>query len=279
MQLIQSEVPENYELILMGDTHEGSSLQHRGGLQECLDYVMEAKNRFLVHLGDEVEAIMTDDPRYDPDTCKTHTPAAQKKAVIAQFRPIAPRILAWMWGNHPQKLYRYGNITQEICEELKIPYGTWSAKVTFRDDKGIQFKGFFAHGFRGGLASAAKDHDQKQANLKASLKQKLKEKAGDCILMGCGHYHRLLFVEPARRLYLVDDGKKIKQKYMDPGQGGNGYIDPDSRWYFCSGSFLKNFELGLSSYAEIAGYDPTEIGFIVVEVKNRNIVGIRKVVV
>jgi hypothetical protein len=35
----------------------------------------------------------------------------------------------------------------------------------------------------------------------------------------------------------------------------------------------------MSSYSEIAGYDPTEIGFVIATVEERRIVNVRKVVV
>ena len=57
-----------------------------------------------------------------------------------------------------------------------------------------------------------------------------------------------------------------------------GYIHPDARWYVNSGSFLKTFGENVSSYSEMAEYDPIEIGYAVVEVNHRKITNVRKVV-
>ena len=56
------------------------------------------------------------------------------------------------------------------------------------------------------------------------------------------------------------------------------YIHPDHRWYCNTGSFLRLYGMGISSYAEIGEYDPVELGFCVARVRDRIIQGIDKVV-
>lgn len=277
MHLSTKEVPSNFELILLGDSHEGTILQHRDGLMETIDYIGSKRNVFWCHMGDEVEAIMVDDKRYDPETVSEPVPMRQRDNVIRDFRPIRNKCLFWLWGNHPQKLYRFGNITLDICRTLGIEYGTWTTKISLKDKHGLMFKGFFCHGVRGAMRSNAKDYEQRQANLKAALKQKLKEKAADCVLMGMGHTHLLLKVDPAPKLYMTDDGKKVKQRYLTPGSNEQ-YIDPDRRWYVNTGSFLKTYGDEVSGYGEIAGYDPVELGYVKVKVNDRAITSVDKVV-
>lgn len=273
MHLSTVTVPSDFELILLGDTHDGTILQHRDGLKQVIDYIASKRNVYWGHMGDEVEAIMVDDKRYDPETVSEAIPMRQRDNVIKDFKPIAKKCLWWLWGNHPQKLYRFGNITLDICEALGIEYGTWTTKVSFNDKHGQMFKAFLCHGVRGRMVSNAKDYEQRQANLKASLKQKLKEKAADCVLMGMGHTHLLLKVDPAPKLYMVDDGQHIKQRYLTPGTN-ESYIDPDRRWYVNTGSFLKTYGHDVSGYAECAGYDPVEFGCVKVIVKNRAIANV-----
>jgi predicted phosphodiesterase len=278
MEIFHFGMPAKYEIALAGDTHEGTVLQSRDGIEALKDWVQEKKHRYMIHMGDEIEAIATDDPRYSLDCTSEPVPMVQAQNVIQDFYPIRKKILCWLAGNHPLKLIRFGNLTKYICDELNVHYGTWSSKLIFSDLEGVQFKIFVTHGMRGNLASNAKDSIQRLANLRASLKVKLQRKSGDCSLMACGHFHQLLIVEPSGELYLHDDGMRIKQGYLQTATG-EGYINPDSRWYACTGSFYKLYAQGMSSYSEIAGYDPTEIGFVIATVEERRIVNVRKVVV
>ena len=56
----------------------------------------------------------------------------------------------------------------------------------------------------------------------------------------------------------------------------------DARWYATTGSFRKMYSPSGSyatDYAEMAGYAPSEIGFVKVIVKDRQIVEVQKTVV
>ena len=267
MKLITKFLPADHDLCLMGDTHEGTILQHRDGIEKFKEFLMAKRNRFAVHMGDEVEAIMVDDPRYDPETVDS-VPLQQMKRVIKDFYPIRKRMVAWLWGNHPRKLWRFGNITAEICRELEIEFATTSCRLTIRDKatpSKILYKCFLHHGW-GSLYSNAKDPIQALANKKALMKRRLQNKAGDCVIMAFGHTHQLLIQEPIPALMLTDDGKKIKQHYTQPGRGP--YIHPDHRWYVNTGSFLKLYLEGKDGYADMMGYDPLELGFPVIEVRD-----------
>lgn len=273
MQLISADLPSDFELIFFGDTHDGTILQHRDGIQVLIDYVLAKRNRYAVHMGDWLEAIMRDDKRYDDCTIQDK-PLMQCSSTVKDFTPIKKRLLCGLSGNHEFKLHRFGNLADHICRELGIPYGTYAAKIAMNDSHGLMFKAYINHGF-GRLNSNAKDPEQQIANMKANLKLKLKNKAADCAIMAMGHTHKLLVVEPTRSLYLTDDGIKLKQHYKGTATNGQ-YIDPDERWYVNTGSFLKNSELGEISYPEVAGYDPVELGFIVSEIHDRKITSVYK---
>jgi len=281
MQILTVTVPDDYDLYLLGDSHEGNVLQHRSGYLEALEAVMSQKRSFVIHMGDEIEAFWIDDPRYDPAT-STKTPLAQQEQVIKDLSGVAKakKLLTILFGNHSYKLYpKIGDITASTCNALKVPYGGFSCVVFFNDRHGTQWKGFFTHG-RKVIRSIADDPVRKLANEKLQLKQHLKHKAGDCLLMAKGHCHRLIISEPQAQLYLTTDPKlRIKQHYTECETNGNGYIHPDHRWYVATGSFLKLFGDGISGYAEFAEYDPVELGYAIVEVRGRKITDVRKVAV
>ena len=166
-----------------------------------------------------------------------------------------------------------------MCGELDSTYGTYTVKVSVKDNDGkVKYKIFYTHGSKS-LSSNAKDPIQAEANMKATLKQRLLPLAGDCLIMACGHSHKNFVVEPTSALYLTDDGNQIVQDYVT-NPGNTKFIHPDHRWYCSTGSFLKlHGEMGVSGYAERAGYAPAELGYNVIHVKDYQVTRCEKVVI
>lgn len=285
MRVIPWQVPDNFDLVLFGDNQEGNILQYRKGYAQAIHYICSGKNRFGLHLGDEMEAYWLDDPRYDPVILEA-TPLKQQERVINDLSKPAKmkRLITILFGNHSHRLYpKVGDITENTCSKLSIPYGGFSCVVEFTDKNGIQFKGFFTHG-RKMIRSIADDPLRREANEQLQLKQHLKNKMGDCLLMAKGHTHRLIIAPPKTQLYLKTEEKEgrpnIKQHYThNPPFGKGGYVHPDHRWYVNTGSFLKTFGEDVTSYSELGEYDPIELGFAIAEIRNRELVNVRKVVV
>lgn len=277
MELIfAKDMPPDFEVGMGGDSHSGSVLQSTNGIKRTKEWILSADNRYFLHHGDWIEGIMVDDKRLD-DTAKTFKPMEQVKMAVDIWKDVSHRMIAGLQGNHEIKLWKYGDLAKEICDRLEIPYGTYTAKITYSDAKGTMFKQYATHGY-GQLKHAAKDPEQRLGNMKASLKFRLKDQASDCVVMSMGHTHQLFFVEPARRLFLYDDGKKLKQDYMGVTMTGK-YIHEDERYYLSTGSFYRQYVMGYSGYSEVRGYKPTELGFIKLIVRDRQIVGCEKVVV
>jgi hypothetical protein len=270
----------DFNLVLMSDTHEGARSQDETGIDKVIDYIGSGKRNFFAFLGDEIEAICIDDKRYSPAQHEKYSPNLQSKAIAEKFRPIAKKCVTWLDGNHPLKLWKYGLITKEnICQPLKIPWGTYIAIVDFQDKYGTQFKSFLTHGY-GSLFSTADDPIRRIANLKLQLKRKLAAKMGDCQLMVMGHAHKLLVAAPEPWLTLSSENGKLHQSYSVPDTSP-GFIHPDHRWYVCSGGFLKTYsgDGEFSGYPELMGLDPVELGSAVVRVRDRKIVTIDRMVV
>lgn len=281
MQLFTRVLPEKCEIVLLSDTHIGSSLTHYSGLRKCIDYIASEPNRYAIILGDLCEAISTDDlKRFDMETIDKNIPIPmqQYQYWLNMFRPIADRILYINEGNHDFKHARYANFVRDVvCRELGIPWGTYSSKITIVDCKDrTRFKLYTSHGY-GSLNSSADDPIRQKSNMRLSLKRKLRHKAADCVLMAIGHTHQLIVSRPESTTYLYDDGHEIHAKSTHAPQNAE-YIPDNLRWYVNTGSFLKSQALGVSSYAERAGYNPNALGYIVIEVDN-DIKDVRKVIV
>lgn len=283
MELITKKLPINHNLFLFGDDHEGTILRHNDGWNQLVDMMhssidgLPESANFGVHHGDFMEGIMIDDPRYDGLT-EQGLPLQQLYNSQRNIDPIKGKLICMLEGNHPIKLWKFGRLTEQLCKELGVQYGTWTAKITYRDTRGeIMYKHYCAHG-RKTINSTADDPRRRKANMELILKRHLKFKAGDCVLQSKGHTHKLLCCEPEVDLYLSDDEKAVHQNYTSADHTAE-YIHPDLRWYVNTGSFLKSIGIGLSGYAEIAEYDPVELGFYIVKVRDREIQEIKKEVV
>jgi predicted phosphodiesterase len=247
---------------------------HIGGIEYSVDYIASKNNCYFIHLGDWIEAIMTDDKRYNapPDGSKEKEqsiPVRQARDAVRIFKPIRRKIIAGLKGNHERKLQRFGNLVEDnICgkkEEggLDIPYGTESCRIILENNNKPMFNIFAMHG-RKIFNSRAKDYEQNLANRQASMKLTLVNQMGDCLVMLCGHAHQILIVPPAKKLYFTDDEKGVQQRYLENAEGSR-YINPDQRWYACCGSARKSRLDGYDDYAQV--YDPVELGFVKITVE------------
>jgi len=116
--------------------------------------------------------------------------------------------------------------------------------------------------------SNAKDFEQREANMKASLKLYLQEQEGDCALMLCGHGHKIIIVNPSPRLILMDGENGQHHNYLQ-GITSTGYIQPDQRWYAMCGAARKSRLDGYDDYAQV--FPPADLGFVKIIVEDGKI--------
>ena len=284
MRLIIKTLPVNFNYFLYSCDHEGDVLRHKKGFEKMCHMMHSeyegCKKNFAWDHGDPIEGIEVNDPRYHYATVdpKTPLPMLQMYQAIKSRKPIAHMILGMNESNHPKKLWRFGPITQTMCDELKVPYATWTGKLIARDSRGqLLFKSYHTHGKKP-INSMAPEPITREATLKRTLKNQLRLMAGDCILMSKAHTHKLIVVEPEKELYMTDDGEKIKQGYTDDyTHQTDEFIHPDHRTYVCAGSFLRLFGDGVSGYAEEAEYPPIELGFAIARFRDRQLVKTDKI--
>lgn len=286
MKVINVCLPDNHEIVLEGDEHRGSFLFHEKGLQQCHDYIMDKKNRYVVKMGDLIEAITCDDKRYNPKT-NSKGILNQLSDCLNMMVPIRNRILTILDGNHENTLSsRLGdNVAENWCYELnklgksQVHHGTYTCIVQVNDLKGnLMYKLYATHG-RKTIGTSADDPQRQLSNLRLILKRHLRDKMSDCIVMAKGHAHKLIITEPLMTRLTTSDSKgNINVNYME-STFNSDYIHQDHRWYVCTGSFSKMYGDGISGYAEIAEYDPVDLGYAVIKVEDRNVVSVRKVII
>ena len=270
---LQREMPQDYNLFLFGDDHEGVTLRDQelwGKLIDMMHQKIEGcKANFGVDHGDIVEAIAIDDPRFDGLTTEGKV-LNQIQQAIKNREAIKNKLIGICEGNHPLKLWRFGRITEHICNELKVPYLSWSAVLDYTYKKQTVFRHYCAHGFKAINSSMPDLHDRRLA-MERSLRRQLQYKAHNCYLMSIGHSHRLIISEP-QFLYDPETGHRIESTNFS-----EKYVPPKDRWFVNTGSFYKSMGNGISGYAEIKGYDPMRTGFALAIVRNKKIIEIRKI--
>ncbi len=278
MRLLTEALQDDHNWFLFGDVHEGASLSSKDGWEQFVDTVHSpydgCRNNVAGDMGDAIDAILADDKRFGPEGFKEPLPLEQVANAVAKRQAIKKQLKFMLMGNHERKLWRYGNLTEMMCDDLGVAYGTYTSKITVKDKNGKpMYKVYATHGMKN-ITSTADDPKRRKVNAQLILKRHLKFKAGDCAVMVKAHTHKLLVCKPESELYLTDDGKRIKQGYTGWGQNEN-YIHPDARWYGNTGSFLKLYGGEYSGYGEIAEYDPVELGFLVLEIRDRKIVELK----
>ena len=297
MQIIRKIVPNNFNLFLIGDQHIGSILSSSKLWIKMIHMVnsevdgINPRNNFVVDHGDMLEAIDVQDKRFDISTVggedENGNPVRdlrmaqilnQAQKAVLDRQDIRKNLITILKGNHEQKLLRHGNYVKDyVCERLGIEYGTYSCVIEYVDRKDrLLFKHYAHHGF-GSIKSIAHPSKRRHANRKISLMQKFDAKFGDCLLSSMGHTHQLIICDPEPVLYMETKDGKIEQRYTKPSKT-TGYIEPNHRWIVNTGSFLKTFGIGFDGYGERAGYDPIELGFILVKIRERKIDKVEKVV-
>ena len=280
LKLLTKKLQDDHNIFFIGDRHKGSILSSDDGWRKMVEMLQSdydgCKNNYVAEGGDDIEAIAPDDKRFSPEKLTEKLILAQIDDAIEERMPIKDYYLYKLEGNHERTKWRDGLITQTICQKLGVPYGTYTVKLTVNDKWGrLMYKIYDTHGHKG-ISSTADDPKRRQANLQLTLKRQLKFKAADCAVMIKHHVHKLIVCKPESELYLTDDGKKIQQGYTSWGQREK-YIHPDARWYGLAGSFMKLYGNDLSGYAEVAEYDPVELGFLVLKVRDKQIVELKPI--
>lgn len=295
MEIITKKLPPNHNIAFFTCVHFGTIHQHLYGVEEMVETIASDPMTWCAGGGDWIESLMVDDKRFDIANVdeRANVPVKQYSFARVKFRPVADKMLVALEGNHDYYVTRKaGNLLYEnFCKVLNIRYGSYSSKLIIKDNKGkTMYKVFFTHG-RKGIGSTADDPVRRDANMKLQLKRHLQNKAGDTLVMVKGHAHKLIVCRPSRELYLIDDGKRVLQQYTY-NTPADEYIDPSLRWYACCGSFLKLYRepvaiinedgekeyIPVSGYAERAEYDPVELGYVMLKVRDRQVVDMQKVI-
>lgn len=265
---------QNFTLFLEGDSHVGNVGIDDKKIESLVKAVKSKKNAFVVNMGDNLESINIKDIRYSLAVhgCRGSMIQAQRDSFIERFDAIGDRFLNVTDGNHELKFKNDFKPNADIAKEFGSVYvdGTMS-KLIFPE-----FRLCAWHG-AGNVSSSSGDELQRKTNELIALKRKLRKlPANDCEFMAMGHVHKLLLHLPTDRLIAATDREKldITAHYSQPGRidvdkdKGLYRVHDDDKYYIGTGSFLKGYIEGISTYVEEMGLGMTELGWVEIEVKN-----------
>ena len=244
-------------IYLLGDTHYPRG--KRSKFVEVLEKIRKEKEAYMIGMGDWVEGIIASDPRYDPEEIAKmilkyksldNLIDEQWYKFESDITPLAEagKIIGLHSGNHNSNFvrrYSYNEL-RRICKRLDIPYlgdGFALIQITYGGEKGALLQTY--HGNGGGVTSG-------YAIRKLENYSRIVD---DVDLVASGHTHKL-FVNISIAPLKLENGK-LKQKLV----------------YQCStGSFLGNYEVDYTSYAERKAYLPLPIGYVKVKLVKGKIV-------
>lgn len=277
MELVKAELPKSHRIAFAGDMHRGSLAFHFKGWKSLLERVRKERDLYLVLMGDLLECILIDDKRFQIEIHGLKNFFVHQLAELkAELWGVRKKIITVHFGNHEAKLFKLGDFIHDLCDEIHVPYGGFSAKTTVWSLSGeALYKIYSTHG-RLTVNSTADDPVRRRSNMQLTIKRRLQDFAGDAVVMVTGHAHKLIVVPPEREMYMIDDGTEIRARYTKAVQHGD-YIDPALRFYACTGSFLKSTILGATTYSEASMYRPVQLGYPELVVKDGVVTEFREV--
>lgn len=288
MKHLSKKMPQNFNLFCFGDAHVGSRMFWESGfdvllelMESTFDGIKPAHNYAIDH-GDSIEAITIDDrKRFELGTTKEFSLLKQVEFYVEKVRPMTAggRLLAVLDGNHTRTQRTSGEWAREIADRLAVPFATWTMRFSYLNSRGeLLFKHFAGHGW-GSINSRAKPLRRAVVNMEIALRAALEHKAGDCMLMTMGHTHKLLVHGPEDYLFLHSENGKLKEDYTSDLviDQTSQFINSDFRFYGNTGTFRRTLIENETDYGEQAGYDPTQLGFLVAKVRSGKLVALEKV--
>lgn len=283
MKHITCDMPGSYKIAHFGDIHKYVHGYPYKTVQKAIHKIKSEENYFVAYGGDIFDTMEPQDKRYVHGQYEGKYERLQDQvtAGIEEHEPIADRTLWGITGNHEYRQVNIWDATKSFLEGLGCNiYGPkeQSAYLLKADLGAIKILDW--HG-AGVISSNANDDYIMIENEKRSVKKKLRKLPGDdCEVLIMHHIHKCRIIPPTDMdtLKLVSISGELQDFYPKPTRKYNTkdryYYDINDRWYASSGAFLPTYAEGFSSYGELKGYRPSEMGFCYTKVKNDKLVGV-----
>ncbi len=247
MYLIDKEIkPKNSKEIriyFIGDAHIGSEASDKQAYEQAIKEVKDDENGYLIGMGDDVDAIIPTDKRFNLEELDIANKFAHSQFQFFENRleMIRDKIIGIHIGNHGSVYAKSSNFNEYIRISQRL--GTnfmGEISITTLKIKGIRTINIHsAHGTGGGY-------------LEGSFVNKLRKEEGiskNCQVYAMGHSHRLIHFPACIGLEKI--GKILYSRYA---------------MFINTGSFLRGMPIGITTYAEAKHYPPLPIGYSVLHI-------------
>ena len=235
--------------------HIGNGAMHRDGMDRLLK---ECEKWPWVQLGDIIEAIAPNDPRYEADH-HSDTIMAEIHDAIDYVERAPDTCMGICKGNHEGRASRtMGSITEFICKQV---WGTQKGhQYNLRGAAYLRLVApeggttvFCGHS-RISMSYSAGTSKQIHESKKRKLQNKLRKFMADAKIVA--HGHQFVCAPPIAEKMLVYDTKAKREKRVPVATNGAWHIMVPSMF------MVYDSDAKSENYAEDAMYDPTEIGWV-----------------
>ena len=231
---------DSFETVITSDWHIGARNVDKKALAKMIDYIKKTGCNWT-HNGDLCESTPHTQKNYDHRTTDPEIQGiGQEYAYVKKLiRPIAAQCAGIITGNHDERNAKNAEIdmVEQICDDLEIPYlrnAAYNRLCYTAYGKKCSTLMYQVHGFSSGR--------QRGSRLNSLENISISHYAD---LYVSGHTHDL-FVSSAVRDTMTSNGN-YENKYVYFGN---------------SGTFLRSYIEGQTSYAESAGYHPNKVGYL-----------------
>ena len=298
MLLWDNVVGKTFKHAMISDAHLGTLQSSHDAFNTAIEMI-GTNNWYWSLGGDVIEAKHPGHPHFEPDLHEGMSACieAQSKYAVKKLRPIKKRCVGWLIGNHEdgQSIKNIMNAGRYMVHELgiRVPVA-WTLKVRLAE----HYINFYTHG-KLRVNSTAGSPQQIETNEAESVKRRLWDLPGvsDADVVGVAHIHRVRIAPPVQNIDIY--GLEHLEQEINSRYTQGHSLHKDSKWYCSTGSFMrttiaKKFdpdepildadgdvqEYGtkdLLCYSERFMYKKTEIGFVLVTVKNGYVENVEKI--
>jgi len=234
-----------YFLVPLGDIHYGNEACDKDELDKIVDWIRSRKRVLWIGMGDYADYIGYKDSRFDPTVVdKSLSISSLGKLgceLIQKFQsivaPIANKCIGLMYGNHEDRYQiqqEQMNLHHDLCQKLGVCDLGYSCftRISFSYKKEVTFYDIRAHHGAGWA--------QSDGGVINRLVKFMNQTDSDVTLIG--HLHQRVH---KIKIVLSYNGEKVIEKV---------------HFGAVTGTYLKTYADGITTYAEKRGYDPTPIG-------------------
>jgi len=267
-------VEPDLDVWLMGDVH----VMEKGSQRREFDAhwarrITSTKRARVILFGDMISCILPGDPRFSVENQDPElgTLELAKKWLRYRMKRNRHKILYSHFGNHEWTLgAKTGEFMRTMCEETGIRYGGFKAHATFHFENGERLEFITLHG-RATFNSKIppKDIRRRQRSIDDRIANYLCLQ-GEADLIACGHAHILRALPP--NISTTPLLRKEEGALAD-------YYPTEPTWYVVTGSFMKGFVVGETTYPELYSYGALPIGCPKIVIRDGEIKNVEEVLV